>query len=71
MTQQERSNQGKFLQVYDEPLAKVPKGARFPLSIDAILSEMPDKSIFIRDAVIARLEAEGWLEKRKEGSSKA
>ncbi|KPQ31442.1 MAG: hypothetical protein HLUCCA11_23765 [Phormidesmis priestleyi Ana] len=51
------------MQIYDEPLAKVPKGARFPLSVDAILAEMPDKSAFIRDAVIAKLKAEGWLEK--------
>ena len=51
------------MQVYDEPLAKVPKGARFPISIDAILAKMPDKSAFIRDAVIAKLKSEGWLEK--------
>jgi hypothetical protein len=61
--EQDRSDQGKFMQIYDEPLAKVPKGARFPLSVDAILAEMPDKSAFIRDAVIAKLQAEGWLEK--------
>ena len=59
---QDRSDQGKFMQIYDEPLAKTPKGARFPISIDAILSKMPDKSIFIRDAVIEKLRAEGWLE---------
>ncbi|NJN00103.1 MAG: hypothetical protein HC800_25835 [Phormidesmis sp. RL_2_1] len=61
--EQDRSDQGKFMQIYDEPLAKVPKGARFPISIDAILAKMPDKSAFIRDAVIAKLKSEGWLEK--------
>jgi hypothetical protein len=61
--EQDRSDQGKFMQIYDEPLAKVPKGARFPISIDAILAEMPDKSDFIRDAVIAKLKSEGWLDR--------
>ena len=52
------------MQIYDEPLAKTPKGARFPISIDAILAKMPDKSIFIRNAVIEKLKAEGWLDKQ-------
>ncbi len=49
------------MQVYDEPLAQRVRGARFPLSIDAVLGELPDQSDFIRTAVIERLKAEGLL----------
>lgn len=42
--EQSRNDQGKFMQVYDEPLAKRPRGVRFPVSIDKILSELPDHS---------------------------
>ena len=61
MIEQDRSDQGKFMQIYDEPLAQRVRGARFPISIDAILSELPNQSDFIRAAVIERLEAEGLL----------
>ena len=61
MVEQDRSDQGKFMQVYDEPLAKRVRGARFPLSIDAVLGELSDQSDFIRTAVIDRLKAEGLI----------
>lgn len=50
------------MQVYDEPLAKRPRGVRFPVSIDKILSELPDHSAFIRESVITRLREEGLLD---------
>lgn len=62
MNQQDRNDQGKFMQVYDEPLAKTSRCIRFPLTIDAILANMPDKSTFIREAVISRLREEGFLD---------
>lgn len=61
MAQQDRSDQGKFMQVYDEPLAKRVRGARFPLSIDAVLAQLPDQSDFIRTAVIERLKDKGLI----------
>ena len=52
MVEQDRSDQGKFTQGYDEPLAKRVRGARFPPSIDAVSGELPDQSDFIRTAII-------------------
>ena len=62
MIKQDRNDQGKFMQVYDEPLAKRIRGARFPLSIDALLGELPNQSDFIRQAVVDRLRDEGLLD---------
>lgn len=62
MAQREKNDQGKFMQIYDEPLASNIRGARFPLSADRAISQLPDKSDFIRTAVIDKLIAEGLLE---------
>ena len=62
MVKRERNDQGKFMQVYDEPLAKSIRGARFPLSADQALSQLSDQSDFIRRAVINQLIEEGLLE---------
>lgn len=67
-TEQDRSEQGKFMQVYDEPLAKSMRGTRFPISLDEILAKVPNKSQFIRDAVIFKLEKEGWLDDKQDRS---
>ena len=55
MSEQDRSDQGKFMQRYDEPLAKSPRCTRFPQSIDDILNEMDGVSDFIRSAVIKQI----------------
>ena len=59
--EQSRSDQGKFMRVYDEPLAVSPRGARFPVSIDAVLAEVPNRMQFLREAVIVKLKEDGWL----------
>ena len=46
---------------YDEPLAKNVRGARFPVSVDKVLSQLDDQSTFIRSAVIEKLRQEGLL----------
>jgi hypothetical protein len=69
MANQDRSDQGKFMQVYDEPLAQRVRGARFPLSIDAVLGELPDQSDFIRTAVIERLKVKGLLPNQSESKA--
>ncbi|MGB3291649.1 MAG: hypothetical protein WBB01_01515, partial [Phormidesmis sp.] len=62
--EQKRSDQGKFMQVSDEPLAKNIKGARFPVSIDALIAQLPNQSEYIRSAVIDRLKADGILKEK-------
>lgn len=57
-----RNDQGKFMQVYEEAMSKTAVCVRFPLSVHSLLKSMPDKSNFIRDAVIDRMAAEGLLE---------
>lgn len=54
------------MQIYDEPLAKNIRGARFPLSVDDALGKLKNQSGFIRTAVIERLIAEGLLENSDE-----
>ena len=61
-SKQSRNEQGRFTQIYDEPLAVSPKGARFPVSIDAVLAEMPDRMQFLRETIITKLKEDGWLE---------
>ena len=62
MYERRRNDLGMYEPVSDEPLSKTIRGARFPLSVDKILSELPDKSTFIRTAVIDKLIADGLLE---------
>ena len=54
-----RNDQGKFMQSHDEAVAQAPICVRFPLSVDRILKDMPNKSDFIRNAVIEKLNAAG------------
>ena len=58
------------MQVYEEPLAQRVRGARFPMNIDTVLSNLPNQSDFIRAAVIERLEAEGLLSTKPEQKKK-
>ena len=49
------------MQSHDEAVAQTPICVRFPLSVDRILKDMPNKSDFIRNAVIEKLNAAGLL----------
>ncbi|MDF5718077.1 MAG: hypothetical protein PUP93_30470 [Rhizonema sp. NSF051] len=40
---------------------QVPISAKFPLYIDEIIRKLPDRSQYIRDAVIAKLREDGLL----------
>jgi hypothetical protein len=60
-TQQQRNDQGKFMQVGQEPMAKTARCTRYPVSVDAILGTLPNQSAFIRQSVIDRMKAEGLL----------
>ena len=53
---------------YDEPLAKNVRGARFPVSVDKVLSQLDDQSTFIRSAVIEKLRQEGLLMDEPDGT---
>lgn len=64
-TQQDRNDHGQFTQLYDEPLAKTPRCVRFAQSVDDVLTTLPDKTSFIRDAVVEKLLKDGLLNDSK------
>ena len=63
---QDRSDQGKFMQLYDEPLAESPICVRYPLRINNILSEIEDRAAYLRKAAINQLRQDGLLEEGTE-----
>lgn len=65
MKKQPYDKRGKFASPYSEPLAKKVIGVRLPQSMDAIVREVAgdDLSEWIREAIAARLRAEGLAEK--------
>ena len=46
--------------VADKALGKV-IGVRFPIEVDQVLLELPDKTGYIRSAVIEKLKADGLI----------
>lgn len=51
----------QFTRVGDEPMAKTNIQARLPESIDQIVRKLPNRSEFLRAAIVEKLEREGLL----------
>ena len=62
---QDRSDQGKFMQLYDEPLAKAPICVRYPLRINSTLNKMEDRAAYLRKAAINQLKLDGLLKEHE------
>lgn len=52
----------KFEQVSDRPLSKKPIGTRYPQEIYEALLKLPEHQNYIREAVEAKLKADGLIE---------